>query len=80
MLILLSCCLPGFASLSVPMQDPLCFSAQSGLIPDPGVNAGYLSVPIRNLAGPEMFLTFVSSNSVYINFIFELIILISLLF
>ena len=45
--------------LSVPMQDPLCFSAQSGLIPDPGVNAGYLSVPIRNLAGPEMFLTFV---------------------
>ena len=47
---------------------------------DPRVNAGYLSVPIRNLAGPEMFLTFVSSNTVYINFIFELIILISLLF
>ena len=49
------------------MQDPLCFSVQSGLIPDPRVNAGYLSVPLRNLVGPEMFLTFVSSNS---NFIF----------
>ena len=35
--------------LSVPMQDPLWFSAQSGqsLIPDPGgVNAGSFSVPV----------------------------------
>ena len=44
------------------MQDPLCFSAQSGLIPNPGVNVGYLSVPIRNLAGPEMFLTYFVSS------------------
>ena len=55
--------------LSGPMQDPLYFSAQSGksLIPDPGVNAGFLSVPFRNLnlAGPEIFLPFHSSNSVY---------------
>ena len=38
--------------LSIPIQDPLCFSAQSGksLIPDPGVYAGYLSVPLMNLA------------------------------
>ena len=50
------------------MQDPLYFSAQSGksLNPDPRVNAGFLSVPLRNLAGPEIschfFLLIVSIN------------------
>ena len=46
--------------LSVPMQDPLCFSAQSGqsLIPNLGVNAGSFSVPVSHLPGPEIFLSF----------------------
>ena len=40
------------------------------------VNAGYLSVPLRNLAGPEICLSFLCSNSV---FIFEFIIIILIL-
>ena len=42
------------------MQDPLCFSAQSGqsLIPDPGVNAGSFSVPVSHLPGPDIFFVF----------------------
>ena len=57
------------ASFECTHAGSLYFSAQSGksLIPDPGVNAGFLSVPFRNLnlAGPEIFLPFHSSNSVY---------------
>ena len=58
------------------MQDPLCFSAQSGksLIPDPEVNAGYLSVPLRNLGGSEIFLYFflltVSLLTLFLNSLF----------
>ena len=54
--------------LSVPMQDPLCFSVQSGqsLIPDPGVNTGSFSVPVSHLPGPEIFLSFLSSCVYYI--------------
>ncbi len=46
--------------VTAPMQDPLCFSAQSGpLVPDPGVNAGSFSVP-NHLPGPDFFLEFLS--------------------
>ena len=53
--------------LSVPMQDPLYFSTIWEIL-DPRnlVNAGLLSVPLRNLAGPEIschfFLLIVSIN------------------
>ncbi len=50
--------------VTVPMQDPLCFSAQSGnsLFPDPGVNAGSFTVP-DHFPDPELFLEFLSSYS-----------------
>jgi len=54
--------------LSVPMQDPLCFSAQSGqsLIQECRVT---LSLPLSHLPGPELFLSFLSSCVYYITFI-----------
>ena len=68
--------------LSVPMQDPLCFSAQSGqsLIPDPGVNAGSFSVPVGHLPGPEIFLSFLSSCVYYITFMVKGLLLLTAIF
>ena len=68
--------------LSVPMQDPLCFSAQSGqsLIPDPGVNAGSFSVPVSHLPGPEIFLSFLSSCVYYITFMVRGLLLLTAIF
>ena len=68
--------------LSVPMQDPLCFSAQSGqsLIPDPGVNAGSFSVPVSHLPGPEIFLSFLSSCVYYITFMVKGLLLLTAIF
>ncbi len=50
--------------VTVPIQDSLCFSAQSGnsLFPDPGVNAGSFTVP-DHFPDPELFLEFLSSYS-----------------
>ena len=69
--------------LSVPMQDPLCFSAQSGqsLIPDPGVNAGSFSVPVSHLPGPEIFcLFFLLVSSYYITFMVKGLLLLTAIF
>ena len=68
--------------LSLPMQDPLCFSAQSGqsLIPDPGVNAGSFSVPVSHLPGPEIFLSFLSSCVYYITFMVKGLLLLTAIF
>ena len=64
------------------MQDPLCFSAQSGqsLIPDPGVNAGSFSVPVSHLPGPEIFLSFLSSCVYYITFMVRGLLLLTAIF
>lgn len=64
--------------VTVPMQDPLCFSAQSGkpLFPDPGVNAGPV-VPSNNLPGPKLYLEFLSSCSDWISLMLKGVLLLT---